>query len=155
VHPPAGREGLFYGLAAYGLWGLVPLYFKALERVAPLEILAHRVVWSVLFLAVFISLGKRWPELARCFRSRTALPVLLASTVLLAVNWFVYIYGVATEQILQTSLGYFATPLVNVLLGMVFLGERLRGGQWAALALAGAGVLTLGVAAGTLPWIAL
>jgi chloramphenicol-sensitive protein RarD len=153
--PVSSRSGLAYGLAAYGLWGLVPLYFKAIARVPPLEVLAHRVVWSVLVLGCLISWGRRWRELARCLRSRAVMPWLMSSTLLIALNWFTFIYGVSTNQILQTSLGYFMTPLVNVLLGQFVLRERLRGGQWCAVALAAVGVLILGLWADTLPWIAL
>jgi chloramphenicol-sensitive protein RarD len=133
---------------------LVPLYFKAIAELPPLEILAHRVVWSVVFLAGLVTLGRRWPELARCFRSARVLGALLASAVLVAVNWLVFIHAVETEQVLQTSLGYFITPLVNVAFGLAFFGERLRGGQWLALALAAAGVVFF-PASGRLPWIAL
>jgi chloramphenicol-sensitive protein RarD len=153
--PDHARAGLLYGLAAYGLWGLVPLYFKAIVQVPPAETLAHRVVWSVVFLAGVLSLTGRWPDLVRCFRSRPLLLILLASTLLIGLNWFVFIYAVSQRQVLETSLGYFITPLVNVLLGMVFFGERLRPRQWLALTLAAGGVLILAVAAGQVPWIAL
>ena len=149
------QKGLLYGLAAYGLWGLVPLYFKALARVPPAEVLAHRIIWSVVFLAALVSLGGRWPELVRCLRSGKILAALLTSTLLIAVNWFVFIYGVASGQLVEASLGYFINPLVSVLLGMAFLGERLRVGQLLALALAALGVVILAVATGRLPWIAL
>src|SRR5438067_8302546 len=121
----ASREGLLYGLAAYFLWGIVPLYFSALveaadRRITALEILAHRIVWSVPFLVLLLTLMRRWTPLAACFRSRDLLATLLASTLLIAINWFTYIYGVATQQVVQTSLGYFINPLVSVLLGMIF-----------------------------------
>jgi chloramphenicol-sensitive protein RarD len=153
--PNSTREGLFYGLAAYGFWGLVPLYFKAISQVPPAEVLAHRIVWSVVFLALLVGVGGRWRDLAGCFRSRAVLRTLLASTLLIAVNWFVFIYAVSTGRLIQASLGYFITPLVSVLLGLVFLRERLRPGQWLAVALAATGVVYQAVAAGQLPWIAL
>jgi chloramphenicol-sensitive protein RarD len=153
--PHPSRSGLAYGLIAYGLWGLVPIYFKALGNVRPIEVLANRIVWSAIFLALLLTGLRRWPEMMRCLRSRTLALLLLASSVLLSVNWFVYIYGVATDRIMQTSLGYYMTPLVSVLLGMAFYGERLRLGQWAALALGVLGVLYLAIDGGEWPWIAL
>lgn len=151
----APRHGLLYGLAAYGLWGLVPAYFKALGGVPPLEILAHRVAWSVVFLGLVVTALRRWPDLLRCLRRPRLMAALGLSAVLITANWLVYIYGVATGRIVHTSLGYYITPLANVLFGLLVFGERLRAGQWAALALATTGVLVLVVAAGELPWIAL
>jgi chloramphenicol-sensitive protein RarD len=153
--PHPSRGGLVYGLLAYGLWGLVPVYFKALGHVRPVEILANRIVWSVLFLALLLTVLRRWPDLVRALRSRGLVLLLLASSVLLSVNWFVYIYGVATDRIMQTSLGYYVTPMVTVLLGMVFYRERMRPWQWAAMALATAGVLYLALDGGEWPWVAL
>ncbi len=153
--PQSSRGGLASGLVAYILWGLVPIYFKALGDVRPIEILANRVLWSVVFLALLLTVVRGWPDLLRCLRSRALVPLLLTSSVLIAANWFVYIYAVATDRIMQTSLGYYVTPLVSVLLGMVFYGERLRPWQWAALALAVAGVLYLALDGGEWPWIAL
>jgi chloramphenicol-sensitive protein RarD len=149
------REGLLYGLAAQGLWGLAPLYFRELDAVPPVEILFHRIVWSGLFALLLIALAGRWKDLRDCFGSRPILTRLLISTLLLAVNWLVYIYSVATNRILQASLGYYLTPLVNVLLGMVCFGERLRAAQWLAVALGTAGVLIQMAGLGHLPWIAL
>jgi chloramphenicol-sensitive protein RarD len=137
------------------MWGLVPVYFKSLGHVRPIEVLANRIVWSVAFLALLLTVLRRWPDLFRCLRSRPLMSLLIASSLLNGVNWFVYIYAVATDRIMQTSLGYYVTPLVSVLLGMVFFGERLRRGQWAALTLATFGVLYLAFDGGELPWIAL
>ncbi len=153
--PPLSRDGLLYGLAAYGLWGLVPVYFKAVAHVSPFEVLAHRVVWSVVFLAAVVTLLRRWPDLGRCLRRPRLMTALFVSAVLIAVNWLVYIHGVGTGRIVHTSLGYYITPLVNVLLGLLVFRERMRPTQWAALGLATAGVLILVFAAGELPWIAL
>jgi chloramphenicol-sensitive protein RarD len=156
----SSREGLLYGLAAYGLWGIVPLYFNALveqtgKHISAPELLCQRIVWSLPFLMVLLTLTRRWPLFARCFQVRSLLGMLAVSSVLIGLNWYVYIYGIATEQVLQTSLGYFINPLVNVLLGMVFFRERLRPLQWAALALATVGVVSMTATAGELPWIAL
>jgi chloramphenicol-sensitive protein RarD len=152
--PQPSRGGLTYGLLAYGLWGLVPAYFKALGDIPPIEILANRILWSVVFLALLITVRRRWPDLVRCLRSPALLRLLIASSLLNGANWFTYIYGVATGRIMQTSLGYYVTPLVSVLLGMVFYGERLRRWQWVALALAGGGVVYLALDGGEWPWIA-
>jgi chloramphenicol-sensitive protein RarD len=148
------REGLIYGLAAYGLWGLVPCYFVFLkDRVAPLEILVHRVVWSAAFLAAILTLAQRWEPIVRCLRTRRLVMPLTASALMVGVNWLVYIYSVKLEKIVQASFGYYLTPLVSVTIGLAVFRERLRPWQWVALALATAGVATLSV--GEVPWIAL
>jgi chloramphenicol-sensitive protein RarD len=150
------RSGVLYGLAAYGLWGLMPIYFAELNRHAgPFEVLAQRIVWSFIFLAALLTGLGRWPDLGRCFRSRQVVLHLGLSTVLIAINWFAFIYGVWTNRVLETSLGYFMTPLFSVLLGMLFLQERPRPWQWGALALATAGIAYLVGTVGAMPWIAL
>jgi chloramphenicol-sensitive protein RarD len=149
------RFGVVFAVAAYGCWGFFPLYFKALAGVTPLEVLANRIIWSFVMLAVLVALLGRWSELRRELRSRKLLAMLTVSTVLIAVNWLVFIHAVVTNQVLQASVGYFLNPLVSVLLGVVFLRERLRSLQIVSIALAAVGVLVLAVAAGTLPWIAL
>lgn len=149
------RGGLVYGLAAYGLWGLMPLYFKAVEQAGPLEVLAHRIVWCQLLLVVLLLVFRSWSDLVQCLRSPRIVLLLLASSVLIALNWFIYIYGVATQRLVETSLGYFINPLFSVLLGVVFFRERLRISQWAALGLATAGMAYLVMRVGTVPWIAL
>jgi chloramphenicol-sensitive protein RarD len=147
-------SGLTYGIAAYVLWGLMPLYFRAVRAVQPVELLAQRILWSVVLLAAVLTVFRRWDDLRATLAVRRTRMLLLASTLLLAVNWFVYIYGVATERIVQCSLGYFINPLLNVLLGMIFFREQLRLSRWLALLLAGAGVIYLMAALGEVPWIA-
>lgn len=149
------REGFLCGLVAYVWWGLVPLYFKAVTALGAAELLAHRIVWSVLFLALVLGATGRWGDFARCFRDPKVLRALALSTVLIAVNWFVYIFSVTTNRLVQASLGYFILPLVSVMLGLVVFKERLRLLQWIALALAALGVVTLTLAKGEWPWIAL
>src|SRR4051794_36197513 len=149
------REGFLYGVAAYGWWGLVPLYFKAVADLPAVEILAHRIVWSLLFLAALLAWAGRWGEGLRCFREPRLLLTLLGSTVLIALNWLVYIYNVTSGQLVQSSLGYFNLPLVSIALGMVWFHERLRRLQSLAVALAAAGVLWLTLDRGEWPWIAL
>jgi chloramphenicol-sensitive protein RarD len=133
----------------------MPFYFWAVASVPPAELLAHRIVWCALLLAGVLTALGRWRDLAGCLRTGRTTALLLVSALLIATNWLVYIYGVWTQRILQTSLGYFVNPLFSVLLGMVFFRERLRPGQWAAVTLAAAGLAHQVVAAGELPWIAL
>jgi chloramphenicol-sensitive protein RarD len=148
------KIGVLCGVAAYGLWGLIPLYFKAVARVAPLELLAHRAMWSVVVLAIIVAWLGRWRKLWRELGSWRLRLMLATSSALIAVNWLLFIHAVVSGQVLQSSLAYFVTPLVNVLLGVAFLHERLRRGQLAAMALAAVGVTILGVFVGQWPWIA-
>ncbi len=148
--------GLLYGLAAYGCWGVMPVYFQAvMGAVTPPELLAHRIVWSVVLLAVILTLWRRWPHLRRCLAHRRVLALLLASALFVGTNWLIYIHGVATHRVVQTSLGYFINPLLSILLGLLVFRERLRGWQWVAVALAAAGVAWNLWRVGELPWIAL
>lgn len=149
------RSGVLYGLACYGSWGLVPVYFKAVAHVPAPELLAHRVVWSFALLALLMRAKNRWPEALRALGSRRTIATLVASTLLIATNWFVFIWAVAHDRMLESSLGYFINPLVNVLLGVVFLRERLRPGQIAGVLLAAAGVGYLAFSQGRLPAVAL
>jgi chloramphenicol-sensitive protein RarD len=149
------RKGLIYGLTTYGIWGLMPLYFRAISSVSLAEILAQRIVWCALLLVGLLTLLGRWADVVACVRNPRTLTLLLASAFLVAGNWLIYIYGVSIHQIVQTSLGYFINPLFSVLLGMVFFGERLRPWQWVALLLANVGLIHLIVAVGEVPWIAL
>jgi chloramphenicol-sensitive protein RarD len=146
---------VLYGLAAYGWWGLMPLYFKAVGAVKPAELLAHRIVWSLVLLAAALTLWRRWPHLRRCLGDRRVRLLLCFSAVLVGVNWLVYIHGVASQRIVQTSLGYFINPLLSILLGLAFFRERLRAWQWVAVVLAAAGVAWHLWGVGELPWIAL
>ena len=149
------RDGLLYGLGAYGLWGLIPLYFKLVADVAPMEVLAHRALWSFVMLALLTGWLGRWAELWREVRKPKLLAMLALTSLLIAANWLTFIYSVVTRQLLQSSLGYFANPLVSVLLGVVFLRERLRPWQLVSIALAASGVLVLAAMVGQVPWIAL
>jgi chloramphenicol-sensitive protein RarD len=149
------RRGYLYGLAAYACWGFFPLYFKLLRPAGPLEILAHRVVWSAVFVALVLSALRGWRRIAALrHRPRTLGGIALAA-VLIAVNWGVYIYGVNSSHVVETSLGYFITPLISVAFGLLLFGERLRGAQWVAMALGVLAVVVLTVDYGRLPWIAL
>jgi chloramphenicol-sensitive protein RarD len=152
---PSTREGFLYGLAAYGWWGLVPFYFHWLgKQISPFDILAHRIVWSVVLLAVVLTLSKRWRQTLHCFRTPNLLLPLVASALLVGYNWFFYILGVMIGQITQASLGYFVLPLVSVFLGMAIFHERLRPLQYVAIVFASLGVISLTLAAGGFPWLA-
>jgi len=149
------RKGAWSGILAYGLWGIFPLYFKAVAEVPALEILAHRVLWSFLVLVPLVAVTRRGDEIRTLFGDRRTALLLLGSTLMIATNWFLFITSVNTGRVIESSLGYFINPLVNVLLGYLFLSERLRGPQRASLLLAGAGVALLVGLHGTVPWISL
>jgi len=150
----ARAEGALATGASFVLWGLLPVYWKALKEAGALEIIAHRIVWSLAFTAVLVSARGLWGEIIRALRSWRQAIRLAASATLLSANWLVYVWGVNHDRILETSLGYFITPLMNVALGVIFLRERLRTTQMVALALAAAGVGNL-ILAQRLPWVAL
>ena len=149
------RAGLIYGLGAYLLWGVMPLYFKAIAHVSAMEIVAHRIVWSLVFLAALITIGRRWAAIRTAFGSRQVLLTLCASTLLIGINWLVFIYAVVSGHVLEGSLGYYLNPLVNVLLGVILLKEKLTRAQLFAAWLAGAGVAILAAGAGSGLWISL
>jgi chloramphenicol-sensitive protein RarD len=149
------RSGALYALLAFLAWGFNPVYFKAVKEVPVVEVVAHRVVWAILLLTIVVSIGRRWPSILRALFDRRALLTLAASTALLSSNWALYVWAVAHERILETSIGYFINPLLSVLLGMVFLGERLNRVQMVAVGLGVLGVANLTWHYGQLPWIAL
>ncbi|WP_242395804.1 EamA family transporter RarD [Anaeromyxobacter oryzisoli] len=147
-------KGFLYAFAAYLAWGFLPLYFKALRGIPAPEVLAHRVVWSVVLLAAVVVAARRGAALREAL-ARGPRGVLATTSALIAGNWLLYIWAIQSGRVVEASLGYFVNPLVNVLLGVVFLGEPLSVRQRGALALAGAGVLALVVRLGTFPWVAL
>ena len=149
------HRGIAYAALAYICWGLFPLYFRQLATIPPVEVVAHRVVWSLAFLLALLAARRQWAWLRPVLRQPKVLGAFAASALLLAANWGVYIWAVTHGHVLDASLGYFITPLVNVLLGTTVLHERPRPAQWAALAVATAGVLWLTVQSGQPPWIAL
>lgn len=155
--PPSAHEqhrGLLYGVTAYGMWGLMPLYFwLVIDRATPMEIVACRIGWSFLFLCGLVTATHGWNRILLAMRQRATMLALLASAAMIGTNWIAYVYAVATNQILQASFGYFVAPLVNVVLGAAFLGERMRGFQAVGIALATVGVAILGIASGELPVI--
>ena len=141
-------------MAAYLSWGLFPVYFKAIASVPPIQALAHRVVWSMAFLALLVTAQRRWRGLAREFSWRR-IGIYAATTLLISANWLLFIWAVSAGRVLESSLGYFINPLVSVLLGALFLHERLSARQRVAVALAAAGVAALVARLGTFPWVSI
>ena len=149
------RTGVGFGLGAYLIWGFLPLYFKAIEEVLPTETVAQRVLWSLLFMGALIALRRRWSALRTALKNPRALQLLALTSLLIAGNWLLYIWAVVNDQVLATSLGYFLNPLVNVVMGVVFLKERLTRAQTVAVLLAAAGVSVLALSAADGLWISL
>jgi chloramphenicol-sensitive protein RarD len=149
------RTGFLAGLSAYSLWGLYPFYFKALGHVATTEVLAHRIVWSLAMLALFLPLADVWNDVVRVFRTPRLLLGMIASALIIASNWLVYVMAVQGGHVLEASLGYFLSPLTFVVLALLVLHERLRPLQWLAVGIAAAGVLWMILHAGIVPKIAL
>ena len=149
------RAGLMLGLGAYAIWGVLPLYFKAIDQVPALEIVCHRIVWSLLFLAILATLWRRWPGIVAALSTPRVLMTLVLTSLLIGANWLIWIYSVVSGHVLEGSLGYYLNPLVNVLFGVFLLKERLTRFQVAAVALAAAGVAVLAAGAGGAIWISL
>jgi chloramphenicol-sensitive protein RarD len=149
------NKGTWYALSAYLLWGIFPVYWKLLQHVPAPELLGHRIVWSFISLAFALGLWRGWDRIRKALRTPKTLVWYVASAALIGVNWLTYIWAVNAGFIVETSLGYFINPLLSVAMGVVFFRERLRRGQWIAIALAAAGVLYLTFVHGSLPWIAL
>ena len=151
----AARTGFWATLGSFLLWGALPVYWKALEGIPALEILCHRILWSMLMLLLLLTVSRRWDEVRKAFSRRSVALGLLASSSIIGVNWLTYIWAVNSGIILESSLGYFITPLVNVLFGMVFFHERLRPFQWVAVGCAALGVGYQLLLYGSLPWVSL
>ncbi|MFZ6814417.1 EamA family transporter RarD [Undibacterium sp. Rencai35W] len=149
------RKGILLAASAYIVWGLFPVYFKSLHGVPAMEILLHRMLWSLVFLVTVLAIRKQWSWLNNLLSQPKLIAGFAASALLLSVNWLIYIWAINNDRVVDASLGYFMTPLVNVLLGFVLLRERLRIGQWVAVALAACGVIWLTVQAGHPPVIGL
>jgi chloramphenicol-sensitive protein RarD len=148
------RTGILSAASAFLCWGLFPLYFHAIGEVPPLQILAHRMLWSLLFLLIVLAVRRQWAWL-KLLRQPRVVASFIASAVLLSVNWLIYIWAVNNGHVIEASLGYFINPLVNISLGYLLLKERLRPAQWMAIGVAALGVAWLTWQAGTVPWIAL
>lgn len=149
------QRGTILALSAYLLWGILPVYWKQLTSVPALETTAHRVVWSALFISLLLLVRRRWTPLRTALRSRRTFITFGATAALILVNWLVYLYAVNGNHLVEASLGYYINPLVNVLLGVLFLRERPRPIQWLAIGIAAVGVSHMTLQYGRLPWIAL
>lgn len=148
------KKGLILVFSAYALWGFFPIYFKFLHEAPALQIMAHRVTWSFIFLIFLIALRKEFSQIVKSLTKKIILTYTMAG-ILLAINWLTYVWGVNAGFVVETSLGYFINPLVSVILGVVFLKEKLRNLQWIPVVLATIGVIYLAIDHGSLPWIAL
>ncbi|MEO6198494.1 MAG: EamA family transporter RarD [Sphingomicrobium sp.] len=149
------RNGFLYGLAAYSLWGVLPIYFKLLGGVSALQIVSHRILWSLPFLALLILVSKGWPKIRLALAHSRTLALLTLSALLIGTNWLLYTYAVVSGHILAASFGYYLNPLANVLLGRFVLNERLNLMQWTAVAIAAAGIAVLAAGAVGQLWISL
>lgn len=149
------KQGVLLAIGAYTMWGVAPIYFKAISDVSPLEILSHRVIWSFFLLALLLHFSRRWRSVVDVFKSKKKMAYLLSTSVIIAANWLIFIWAVNANHMLDASLGYYINPLINVVLGMIFLGERLRKLQWFAVALAACGVIVQLVAFGSVPIVAI
>lgn len=152
---PDSRRGLSFGVAAYAMWGVFPLYWPLLEPAGALEILAHRVLWSAVTIGLLVLVMRRTPHLRAIVADHRVRLLLTLAAAVISVNWLTYIWGVTHDHVVETSLGYFINPLVTVLMGVLILGERLRPLQWVALGFATVAVLVLTLDYGRLPWVAL
>lgn len=149
------NKGLLFGVSAYVIWGLLPLYWKLVEDAGAYEILAHRGIWSLLICVFLLAARKQIKSAYQMVRASRTLSLLFLASGLLTINWGVYIWSVTVNRVVEAALGYYITPLINVTFGVLLLREKLRTLQWVAVALAGIGVLILTVGYGALPWIAL
>ncbi|MFJ5221314.1 EamA family transporter RarD [Streptomyces sp. NPDC088400] len=149
------RAGLFYGIAAYGMWGLVPLFWPLLEPAGAMEILAHRMVWSLALVVIWLLALRRWGWIRELIRQPRKLGLIAVAAVVITINWGFYIWAVNTGRVVEASLGYFINPLVTIAMGVLLLKERLRAAQWAAVLIGLGAVLVLAVGYGRPPWISL
>lgn len=149
------NNGLINAIIAYIMWGVLPLYWKLFENVPAGEILSHRVVWSFVFMGILVAVQRRWGDMKRIVADRSLLLSLTASGLLIAINWLIFIWAVNNGHVVETSLGYYLNPLLNVLLAVVFLHEKPNRGQWLAIAIAGVAVLIIAIDYGRFPWVAI
>ena len=149
------KKGVLYGIGAYVLWGFFPIYWKVLHQVSAFQVIGHRIGWSFIVLIFFIVITRQWQEFRSVASNAKTIGIYAIAGVLLSISWLIYVWGVNADFIVETSLGYFINPLLSVLLGVLFLRERLRSAQWIPVVLAAIGVIYLTVVYGRLPWIAL
>lgn len=151
----AHRNGLLLGLLAYALWGILPIYFKAIEVLPATIIVAHRIIWSLPFLAALVAISRGWPKIWAALKRPRTIGILVATALLIGANWLLYVYAVTSDRILAASFGYYLNPLANVLLGRFVLHERLTRLQWRAVAIAGVGICVLAAGALSQLWVSL
>ncbi|MCM3636024.1 EamA family transporter RarD [Paenibacillus camelliae] len=149
------KKGIIYGLLAYLTWGLLPLYWKLFNAMPAGEILAHRILWSFVFVAVLVTVAKRWKQLKSVVKDRKSRWAVVLCSIFISCNWLLFIWAVNSGNVIETSLGYYMNPLISVVFAVLFLKEKLRAGQWAAIIIAGIGVLLMAVQYGHVPWIAI
>jgi chloramphenicol-sensitive protein RarD len=149
------NKGIYYAIGAYALWGLLPIYWKLLNHVPVMQLLSHRILWSFVTIMVVILLSRQWHMFRKAISNRHVLGIYLVTALLVGLNWLIYVWAVQHGFVVETSLGYFINPLISVLMGVIFLRERLRIGQWAPIGIATLGVLYLTFSYGSLPWISL
>jgi len=155
MSPKSPLAGIGFGLLAYGIWGFFPLYFRQLAGVPLLDLLANRVLWACVFVGLLLSLRRQWGKVLAVFRTPRQFAMLALAALLVSSNWLIFLWAVAQQQVVASSLGYFLTPLVNVLLGLVVLKEKLNRLEWLAVGLAVAAIGNELVALGSLPWVSL
>ncbi|MFI8853187.1 EamA family transporter RarD [Streptomyces sp. NPDC053499] len=153
--PSSQRTGLLFGFAAYGMWGLLPLYWHALADIGATEVLAHRMVWSLPTALVIVALLRRWSWVSALVRQPKKLGLVVLASAVISLNWGLFIWAVSSDRVLESSLGYFINPLVSIAFGVLLLRERLRVAQWTAVAIGAAAVVVMTVAYGKLPWLSL
>ncbi|NOU70182.1 EamA family transporter RarD [Paenibacillus sp. LMG 31458] len=150
------KKGLWYAILAYTAWGLLPIYWRSFESLLAGEILSHRVIWSFVFMAILLLIGKsRWTEFRKMVTNRKMLLQIGVSSILISSNWLIFIWAVNNGHVIETSLGYYITPLINIMLAVMFLREKPSRSQWVAVVLAGAGVLLATIDYGRFPWVSL
>lgn len=149
------NKGIWFAVGAYSAWGLLPLYWKFLHHLDAMQIISHRIIWSCLILALVLTVTRQWRSFRGAIVKPRVLPIYFIAAVLVGLNWLVYVWAVNANFVVETSLGYFINPLISVLLGVIFLRERLRLGQWIPIGLAALGVLYLTLSYGQPPWIAI
>lgn len=149
------KKGHWYGLGAYGLWGLLPFYWKWLHQMPALQLIGHRIVWSFLTLCILITWYRQWSVITSAVKRPRVLGLYLLASLFMSVNWLTFVWAVNAGYIVETSLGYFINPLISILMGVLFLKERFRPWQWVSVGLATLGIVYLTLAHGSLPWIAL
>lgn len=149
------KKGILYAIGAYAVWGILTIYWKLLHQVPALQVIGHRIAWSLIVLIIFILFTRQWPDFRSVAFNPRTIGIYVIAGVLISINWLVFVWGVNAGFIVEASLGYFINPLLSVLLGVVFLKERLRSVQWVSVILAATGVIYLTLVYGRLPWIAL